>query len=89
MTVRVFGTNTCNKCKAICKGLDAIRIPYNFIDADADENQDICDRFFVDCLPHVQLIDDKGDIVWQQAERVTLYAILAKLLQLKKPNETK
>ena len=39
--IRVFGTSNCMYCKELCQGFSLIGVRYEFIDADADENQKI------------------------------------------------
>ncbi len=37
-------------------------VDYEFIDAFADENQELCDEFSVDELPHIQIITAHQDM---------------------------
>lgn len=52
--IRVFGTSNCMYCKELCQGFSLIGVRYEFIDADADENQKMCDLLNVNKLPHAQ-----------------------------------
>lgn len=76
MKLRLFGSKECHRCRIITSALTLLSIPLDFVDANADETQDFCDEHDVDALPHVQLLDDKGDVVWQKSQTVTLEEIL-------------
>lgn len=74
--IRVFGSSTCAKCQALVNGLKLLRMPYEYVDAMADDTQNFCDQHNVGDLPHVQITQD--DIVtWQKAGAVTLTEIVA------------
>lgn len=63
MKLRLFGLETCEDCQLLLELLKEIEeyIPFEYIDADADDMQKLCDKHEVDKLPHLQAID--GDNV--------------------------
>ncbi len=63
LLVRVFGSYDCAKCLAVKKAVEEKSLPFVFVDANADETQDECDRHNVDKLPHVQLVDQDGQVI--------------------------
>jgi arsenate reductase-like glutaredoxin family protein len=84
--IRVFGAKNCSKCESLISCLRVINIPYEFIDANADDTQELCDKYDVDALPHVQLLDD-NQVIWQKAKDVNLPEILSQIKA--QENETK
>lgn len=62
MKVRLFGIEDCPKCEKQKKELEKGNIPYFYIDADSDENQDFCDEQEVDEVPHIQVVFD-GEVI--------------------------
>lgn len=56
MKVRLFGLEDCENCKLQREVLESKEIPYYYIDADADDQQDLCDEQDVDEVPHIQLL---------------------------------
>lgn len=83
--IRIFGSGTCNKCKALITAVSMLKIPHEYVDAMANETQQFCDQHAVDALPHIQILDEDGNVVWNKAGSVTLAEILA---QIKAHNET-
>ncbi len=65
--VMVFGADNCEKCKRLLDKLGESSVPYVFIDAFADDTQNFCDEHDVDDLPHVQILDDMGVVVFVAA----------------------
>ncbi len=65
MEIRIFGSNGCSRCNALVKGLERYSIPYSYIDALAAETQKFCDDNHVNYLPHVQIILDDHEIVFE------------------------
>jgi hypothetical protein len=64
--IRIFGNEKCEMCQRIKNELKSISLPFEFIDAMLDENQDICDRYSVEKLPHIQaFIDNSEKIVYE------------------------
>jgi len=60
MKVRLFGGESCPICKIALTKLECEKeyISCEYIDAFADETQNICDENDVDELPHIQIFDD-------------------------------
>jgi hypothetical protein len=73
--IRVFGSTTCGKCVSLVNGLKLLQMPFEYVDAFADDTQDFCDEHNVDGLPHVQLITD-GKVSWERAKTVSLNDIV-------------
>jgi len=66
MKIRFFGGDSCPICDIVLLKLESEKeyISYEYIDALADETQDLCDENKVGELPHVQVFDDyDGKIV--------------------------
>jgi hypothetical protein len=76
MNVRIFGSTTCANCHYIERGLKLLSVPFTFIDAQDEANDAICDLYNVDALPHVQIIDENDQVVWEKAKHVALPDIL-------------
>ena len=65
--IRVFGSNNCEQCDKFAKAMKMHAFEYEFLDANADENQDICDKYDVDELPCIQAyIDGSEEILLQK-----------------------
>ena len=56
MKIRLFGVEGCEKCDMQKDVLEAMSIPYMYIDANADEHEALCDEQGVDDVPHIQLV---------------------------------
>ena len=62
--IRIFGSDDCEKCKTVIDFFksatkyikDHYKIEY--VDAMADDTQELCDEYDVDELPHIQYIFD-------------------------------
>lgn len=52
--LRIFGSNTCKDCVKQKKAMDIYSIDFEFIDADDEKNDFICDQNEVDDLPCMQ-----------------------------------
>ena len=74
--IRVFGSNTCGKCHAIVNGLRLLQKPFEYIDAMAEDTQDFCDKHNIGPLPHIQIYDEQGNVLWEKAQIVTLTDIV-------------
>jgi len=57
-TIRVFGSDTCERCKVYLPELKKENIEFVFIDADADEHEELCDEYEIDELPVTQIVVD-------------------------------
>lgn len=65
--IRLFGVDGCAICKEMKEGLKDLALIY--IDADADDTQELCDQYNVDILPHVQILDENDSVLWQYASQ--------------------
>lgn len=59
MKMRLFGSDVCPLCEiALLKLKCEKEIEYEYIDAHAEGNQQLCDDNDVNELPHIQVFDD-------------------------------
>ena len=56
VNLRFFAGNECPLCAIVFKWIQLYKFPYIYVDAFADEYQDLCDENDVDELPHIQII---------------------------------
>lgn len=56
--LRLFASADCPSCLTVMRWLDLYHFPYEYVDAFADDTQDLCDDNMVDDLPHLQVIID-------------------------------
>lgn len=63
--ILLFGSLDCEKCNAVKTYLLNNKCVFQFIDANANENQDIADSYNVDVLPHLVYLDDNKAIIDQ------------------------
>lgn len=52
--IRIFGSAHCDKCDLLKKLFTSVGIEFDFIDANDNKNDIICDLNNVDELPHIQ-----------------------------------
>jgi hypothetical protein len=78
MTIRIFGSNECQVCQTLTGNLRLMQVSFDFVDALNEKSQALCDEFNVDDLPHIQVLDDKGRVVWEDIGDVPLTKILRK-----------
>ena len=57
MEIRIFYTKDCKRCHIYLNALAEGCVTYVALDAEADENEEICDKYDVDELPHTQILD--------------------------------
>lgn len=77
MKVRLFGGDTCHICEIALVELSSVveRFDYEYIDALADETQTFCDENEVEELPHIQFLNENGDVVEEAVGTNVLKAI--------------
>jgi hypothetical protein len=63
MIIRFFGSSNCRDCLKIFVLLNKYLIEYEYIDADEDDTQDLCDEQEVFELPHLQFVDEENNII--------------------------
>lgn len=82
LKIRIFGTSECMYCKRLCEDMSLIGVPYDFVDANAKENQSICDKYNVDKLPHSQCYNNLDDsIVFEYAGTISAQDFMNKLAE--------
>lgn len=82
--IRVFGSENCPVCNEICQQLDSLGYSYNLFDALDEKNEELCDQNEVYELPHIQIIDCAGSIIfedWGAKVDVKVVDIMAKSLE--------
>jgi len=60
--IRVFGSDDCKRCKVYLPELEEANIEFVFIDAEADEHEELCDEYDIDELPVTQIVVD-GEVL--------------------------
>lgn len=60
--LRVFGSDDCDRCKVYLPALEEANIEFVFIDAEAEDNDDLCEEYEIDELPVTQVVVD-GEVV--------------------------
>lgn len=60
--IRVFGSDDCDRCKVYLPALEKANIEFVYIDAEADENDELCDEHEIDELPVTQVLVD-GEVL--------------------------
>ena len=65
MIVRIFGSTNCHSCLESMALIKKVGLYLVYVDAfDDDEKvQQLCDKYDVDDLPHIQFINNKGEII--------------------------
>lgn len=63
--IRVFGLSGCDDCQRQIRELRKKNFDVEYVDADADESQDLCDKYDVDQCPHVQVIGGDGSLSFE------------------------
>lgn len=56
--IRIFGSDDCERCKVYLPALEKANIEFIFIDAEAEENDELCDEYEIDELPVTQIVVD-------------------------------
>ena len=63
MYFRVFGSGSCDVCKMVVEICRSHGLPYEFLDANSNDNESLCDLYDVYQLPHVQLMSEDNNIL--------------------------
>lgn len=66
IAIVIFGSEECHHCMSVKKEFEDMGISIVFIDANADENQKICDEYNVDKLPHIQALRE-GKVILEKS----------------------
>jgi len=61
--IRIFSSTGCKRCKMFKEECQKFGLPHLIIDANADKNQDICDKYEVNQLPHIQIVRQNSGLV--------------------------
>lgn len=65
LKLRVFGLDDCSKCQKICEELQSADMPYYYYDAESSENESFCDKNGVDEVPHIQIVDNNENVLFE------------------------
>jgi len=63
MKIRFFYADNCHFCETVKSIITKWSIQIELVDALSDETQELCDRYNVDALPHIQVIKDDGSLI--------------------------
>lgn len=66
MFVRVISSKECHKCQDYKNELDSLGFKFVIFDADAEENQQQLDAWYIDDMPVVQIVQPETNIVLYQ-----------------------
>lgn len=77
---RLFGSKDCKTCEKQKKSLRFNGFDFSFIDIDEDKNDQICDKYNVEDVPHLQAyLQETGEILLEYVGYVTPPMFLAML----------
>lgn len=87
---RIFGSSTCDDCTKLIKAMKMYSVEYDFIDANDEKNDAICDRYNIDGLPCLQALrNSDGKMILQRIGYVSpmifLQDVAAALEELSEP----
>lgn len=92
ITYRIFGSSDCSTCKKLRKAMDFYGFYYEFIDIDDDDNEEICDKFKVEKVPHIQALSEASGEVHVQyvgyVSPIAFFNLLCDKLSYEDPNLT-
>jgi thioredoxin-like negative regulator of GroEL len=74
--IRIFGSEECHHCAQVKLEFSNLGIVFDFIDANADDTQSLCDENNIDVLPHIQAIRD-GKIINEHSGPYSAHQFLA------------
>jgi len=63
IVIRIFSSNECSRCQMFKEECKKFGLPHLIVDANSIENQDICDQYEVNQLPHIQIIRESSGLV--------------------------
>ena len=70
MKLYFFGSDDCETCQLMLAILDREGIlnsfEFVFVDAYANDQQEFCDQHEIDEIPHVKLVDDRDDPIFER-----------------------
>jgi hypothetical protein len=79
--IRIFGAENCVHCKRLIEDFSRIGVPYKFVDANAEENQSMCDAHNVDNLPHTQCLSSSDEVLFQHVGPISAQEFMNKLAE--------
>ena len=91
--IRVFSSDGCKRCNMFKEECKKFFLPHEIVDANADENQDMCDKYDVNQLPHIQIIRQATGVVLIEyvgyINPVSLLSVLQKKMNAQKTARVK
>ena len=61
--IRIFASNGCKRCKMFKEECQKFSLPHVVINANEEKNQEICDKYEVNQLPHIQIMRERSEMV--------------------------
>jgi arsenate reductase-like glutaredoxin family protein len=61
--IRIFASNGCKRCKMFKEECQKFSLPHVVINANEEKNQEICDKYEVNQLPHIQIVRQNSGLV--------------------------
>ena len=63
IVIRIFSSDECSRCNMFKEECKKFGLPHIIVDANADKNQEMCDKYEVNNLPHIQIIKESSGLV--------------------------
>jgi len=81
--IRLFGSTECKNCLSVLVWLTREKIDFEYIDAfDNDESiQSLCDEYNVDDLPHIQFLNEPGEVIFEHLGPIDGETFLAYIVE--------
>ena len=81
--IRLFGSTECKNCLLVLILLTREKIEFEYIDAfnDDEEIQSLCDKYNVDDLPHIQFLNNQGDVLFEHLGPIDVETLLAYIVE--------
>lgn len=61
--IRIFASSGCKRCKMFKEECKKFGLPHISIDANDKSNEDLCDKYEVNQLPHIQVVREMSGLV--------------------------
>ena len=63
-SIRIFGSDDCDRCRSIKNAFEFYGVPYEYVDANDPKNDALCDAHEVDELPQVEAFFPKNNFTF-------------------------
>jgi glutaredoxin len=64
MKIRIIGVEGCKNCKKLIQTYNSLKVDFEYWDGERDDLQKQLDIMKVFDFPVIQIVDDKGKILW-------------------------